>query len=89
MWDDPSAWGLVLGTEGTVAVAGVGEVNAEPFSRRLLSHWQHESVDDDALELLEESNMVKLSLTPEQARLAFGFIQVQLSLPMHCLCPAV
>ncbi len=63
-----------------MVVAGVGMVNAEPFSRRLLSHWQHESVDDSALELLEESNMVKLSLTPEQARMAFGFIQVQLRL---------
>jgi hypothetical protein len=44
---------------------------------RLLSHWQHENVDDDALELLEESNMLTLRLTQEQARSAFCFIQVR------------
>jgi hypothetical protein len=44
--------------------------------RSLLLHWQHENVDDDALELLEESNMINLRLTPEQARVAFCWIQV-------------
>ena len=52
---------------------------------RLLSHWQHENVDDEALELLEESNMIKLRLTAEQARIAFCFIQVKrpFALPQH------
>jgi hypothetical protein len=51
----------------------------------LLSHWQHENVDDEALELLEESNMINLRLTAEQARTAFCFIQVKRSfaLPQH------
>jgi hypothetical protein len=43
---------------------------------RLLVHWQHENVDDDALELLEESNMIDLRMTPDQARVALCFIQV-------------
>jgi hypothetical protein len=42
----------------------------------LLSHWQHENVNDDALELLEESNMIKLRMTMEQARSGFCFLQV-------------
>jgi hypothetical protein len=45
-------------------------------SRRLLSHWQHKGVDDDALDLLEESNMIQLRLSSEQARVAFCFLQV-------------
>ena len=48
--------------------------------RRLLPHWQHESVDDNALELLEEGNLMQLRLTAEQARLAHCFLQVLLLL---------
>jgi hypothetical protein len=55
---------------------------------RLLAHWQHETVDDEALELLEESNMIKLHLTSEQARAAFCFVQVQyITSTALCNCP--
>ena len=60
--------------------------------RRLLSHWQHENVDDDSLELLEESNMIKLRMTIEQARSGFCFLQVRLgpsALHIAAQCPSL